>query len=531
MTRWLSGWLAGVVGAALVGLSLACLLAAQGRAAPPSDANAGEPALRGLLESYLALEGERVHALCAHDVRVERLGLELTSLGAELGDASATARSLAKSHGEEIWLLHQRANNELRLLGSSLHGPGVVPSAETLNRALTTPLALGGAQTKLGLACRRPLGRDALWIVKALDPAALAAVSPGLTWAPAAPSTRPALLRFAGSEGTDDLSVTPYVEPSKRHEPLALMLGLVMGAGCLAGLLGWLLTRARPSEEAALAEIERAAARVAEGDLTSTIDMRVGGKADQTFRSFDRMTRELREMRARLAEAERAAAFQEIARRIAHEIKNPLAPIQMAMETLRKAHAKRLDGFDEIFDESTRAVLEEVRRMERIVCEFSEFARLPKAQPGALALDALVDEVAQLYRPPDVQLDIAREAPLPDVRVDREQITQVLVNLLQNAFDAARANKPQDARVRVRVYLREGRVALDVEDNGPGVAESERARIFEPYVTSKAHGTGLGLAIVKRILSDHGADIEVGSSALGGARFSLTFASASTRGS
>ena len=301
------------------------------------------------------------------------------------------------------------------------------------------------------------------------------------------------------------------------------MLGLVMGAGLLGGAAGLLLSREQADSEVALAELERAAGRVAEGDLTSTINLRVGGKADQTFRSFDRMTRELREMRHRLAEAERAAAFQDIARRIAHEIKNPLSPIQLAMETLRKAHQKRTPNFDEIFEESTRAVLEEVRRLERIVREFSEFARLPKPKPGALDLAALTDEVVQLYRPDDVALEVDRTGPLPEVRVDREQITQVIVNLLQNAFDAARSEPQRAPRVCIGLRAEADRVVLDIDDSGAGVPESDRARIFEPYVTTKTHGTGLGLAIVKRILSDHGASIEVSQGHLGGARFTLSF--------
>jgi nitrogen fixation/metabolism regulation signal transduction histidine kinase len=271
-------------------------------------------------------------------------------------------------------------------------------------------------------------------------------------------------------------------------------------------------------DDAVLATIEQAAARVAAGDLSSEIGVRFGGRADQTVRSFDRMTAELREMRGKLADAERAAAWQDMAQRIAHEIKNPLSPIRVALETLRKAHDKRLPAFDEIFDESTHAMLEEVQRLERIVREFSEFARLPKARPGAMTLGSLVQETARLYTPDDVGLELEVPADERMIHADREQLTQVLVNLIANAVHAARERSaPQ---IAVRVEQTDDATTLAVEDSGEGVAPDARARIFEPYVTTKAEGTGLGLSIVRRIVGDHGGTIGVEASAqLGGARF------------
>jgi signal transduction histidine kinase len=485
-----------------------------------------------LLASMLAQEGQRFHDLCERDVRVERLGLELQSLGPEVANLSSSARGLARSHGGEIWLMQEAAKAEApKLLGASQNAPSRLPSLDALRRAEERPTGWEDAGSVVLFACKRPLGRGALWLVKSVTPKVLFQID-GVQFEAHAPgsevsATPTVLLQIAGADGFSDVIVRAALSPAPAHDYWGLMLGLVMGAGVVGGAVGLLLARRHPDEEAVLAELERAAARVAEGDLTSTINLSVGGKADQTFRSFDRMTRELRETRARLAEAERATAFQDIARRIAHEIKNPLSPIQLAMETLRKAHQKRVPGFDEIFEESTRAVLEEVRRLERIVREFSEFARLPKPRPGALNLAALVDEVVQLYRPDDVVLKVEHSDALPSVRVDREQITQVLVNLLQNAFDAARGESSRSPQVRIVLRTQDDRVVLDVDDSGPGVPAEARARIFEPYVTTKPQGTGLGLAIVKRIVSDHGAELEVRESPLGGARFSLLFASES----
>jgi len=160
-----------------------------------------------------------------------------------------------------------------------------------------------------------------------------------------------------------------------------------------------------------------------------------------------------------------------------------------------------------------------VQRMERIVREFSEFARLPKARPGAMALGALLQETARLYTPDDVTLELS----VPDderlIHADREQLTQVLVNLIANGVHAAKT-RPLP-RLRVSLEQTSAETVLRVEDSGPGVPPDQRARIFEPYVTSKAEGTGLGLAIVRKINGDHGGTIGVEDSALGGARFTL----------
>jgi nitrogen fixation/metabolism regulation signal transduction histidine kinase len=287
----------------------------------------------------------------------------------------------------------------------------------------------------------------------------------------------------------------------------------------LAGLLAYALLTPAKVDDKVLVELEQAAERVAKGDLTARIGLYPGGRADQTFRTFDRMTAELSDMRTRLAEAERAAAWQDMARRIAHEIKNPLSPIRIAIETLRKAHDKRLPVFDEIFDESTRAILEEVRRMEHIVREFSDFARLPRARPGALDLSALIADTVSLYEPDDVPIEVVSESTETTLRADREQLAQVVVNLIQNATDAARSSARP--RVRISIEADPDAVWLHVDDNGKGIAVADRERVFEPYYTTKNHGTGLGLAIVKRIAFDHAGSITATDSPLGGARFTL----------
>jgi nitrogen fixation/metabolism regulation signal transduction histidine kinase len=157
--------------------------------------------------------------------------------------------------------------------------------------------------------------------------------------------------------------------------------------------------------------------------------------------------------------------------------------------------------------------------MERIVGEFAAFARLPKPEPGAIDVAAWVNDTLGLYTPEDVEVSCEVQADLSPLRADREQLTQVLVNLLKNACDAARERA--SPVVRVRVEGEDGSIVLHVEDSGPGIPKEQRERVMEPYVTTKADGSGLGLAIVKRIVLDHSGTWSITSSALGGACFTI----------
>lgn len=451
---------------------------------------------------------------CERDTVVERLALELAASRTD-ADAASALEALTRSLGGQVRLFWEEAGRVAPLAGSP-----------ALDRTLLTAAAhrrvaqMDGDALMLLDACVHAQGSARLWVVRHK------------------PLT--ALLRAAGLE-REQFSVTPEAQAPElevqrftnandapvhlaarrtanaRRVPTGLWFW-ALGAALLGALLALGVTRERPLDERVLSTLEQAAERVAQGDLSSQIGLTLGHRADQTFRSFDRMTAELRETRAKLAEAERASAFRDIAQRVAHEIKNPLSPMRTALETLRKAHARQLDSFDEIFDESTRAMLEEVQRIEHIVREFSEFARLPKARPGALDLDRLVHDTVRLYAPDDVPVGLACDETVR-VHADREQLVQVVINLLSNAVDAAR----ESARptVRLSVHAAQDAAVLRVEDSGQGVAPSDRERIFEPYVTLKQGGTGLGLAIVKRIVQDHGGSIAVFASALGGAGFEV----------
>ncbi len=342
---------------------------------------------------------------------------------------------------------------------------------------------------------------------------------------PSETRTRKIAWSFLGSDGRPAAHLVASLDEAPLREQLAALdRGFLVAGGvalAFAFAFGLLLaiTASRP-----LATLEAAASRVATGDLDATIAVETGGEVGRALTAFNRMTKELRSTREKLIRAERIAAWRDIARRIAHEIKNPLLPIQMSIETMRKTHSKNHPDFEEIFEESTTTILEEVERLKRIVTEFSNFARLPRPKPRALDVREVLTHVVGLHTGGDVMIRLTEPPELGEVRADREQLTQVFVNLVQNAADASRAEHPSGGgAVDVVVTPRPGgAVEIAVRDNGPGIVPEMRTRIFEPYFTTKAGGTGLGLAIVHRIVTDHGGAIEVGEAPSGGAELRVT---------
>jgi nitrogen fixation/metabolism regulation signal transduction histidine kinase len=218
-----------------------------------------------------------------------------------------------------------------------------------------------------------------------------------------------------------------------------------------------------------------------------------------------------------IVSAQRAQAWGEVARRLAHEIKNPLTPIQLSAERLEKRLTGKLGEPEQaVLTKSVKTIVEQVDAMKRLVNEFRDYARLPAAELKAVDLNALVLDVLQLYevdsatQPVQLELDKA----CPPVMGDVQQLRQVIHNLLQNAQDATEAQaavQPKVAGVVVRTQWQpaSGRVRLSVLDNGPGFAEHILKRAFEPYVTTKAKGTGLGLAVVKKIADEHGSRVDI----------------------
>ena len=289
---------------------------------------------------------------------------------------------------------------------------------------------------------------------------------------------------------------------------------LIVTAVILALLMGWVLTKsiARP-----LVELEQAARRVGSGDLESTLGVRSNNEAARALTAFNRMTQDLKRARERLRRAERTAAWRDIAKRIAHEVKNPLSPIRTAIETLRKTYQGRHPDFDEIFDESTRAVLDEVQRLNRLVTEFSDFARMPAPHRQPVDVAELIQHTAALWHDGDrVSVSVGNTRDLPVIHGDRDQLAEVMTNLVKNAIEAIRETDGP-GRVHIEASRWDEGVEVRIDDSGPGIPEAERRRLFDPYYTTKEEGTGLGLAIVQRIVHEHQGSIHIADSSLGGA--------------
>jgi two-component system nitrogen regulation sensor histidine kinase NtrY len=232
---------------------------------------------------------------------------------------------------------------------------------------------------------------------------------------------------------------------------------------------------------------------------------------------------------SQLAKVERMEAWREVARRIAHEIKNPLTPIQLSAERLRRQLTARSESDARLLEESTRTIISEVEDLKRLVNEFAGFARMPQLNLLPGHLNPLAEEVVSNFREayPAVDFPIALVADLPTIAIDREALKRALVNLLDNAVAAATGVNINGERPRVSVTTAietaSGTVTLEVADNGPGIDARLRARVFEPYFSTKKGGTGLGLAIVATIVTDHHGFVRVYDRPPHGSRFVLEF--------
>ncbi len=220
-----------------------------------------------------------------------------------------------------------------------------------------------------------------------------------------------------------------------------------------------------------------------------------------------------------LEKAQRMAAWREVARRIAHEVKNPLTPIQLSAQRLRKKYLKNLPGDQEVFDQCTQTIISQVDEMKRLVSEFSSFARMPAVQKEKNNLTAMIDEVLALYRQAHKKIDFHFVPPDDPCEFffDFKQMKRVLINLVDNAVAAV--GDEGVIEIKGRYEKEQKRVFFEVLDNGPGVPDEDKLRLFEPYFSTKKSGTGLGLAIASAVVADHSGYIRVKDNVPKGTRF------------
>jgi nitrogen fixation/metabolism regulation signal transduction histidine kinase len=317
------------------------------------------------------------------------------------------------------------------------------------------------------------------------------------------------------------------------YEAFAVILGITV---VLTVVVGFML--ARPFT-ARIRQLAGAIDQVAGGNLDVRVPVVGADELTDLATVFNRMLTDMQQSRARIEYLQRIGAWQEMAQRLAHEIKNPLTPIQLAVQECHRKYAGEDKRFRALLDTTLEIVEEEVGTLRRLVGNFSSFARLPHAELkeaslrdflrecsetlGHLGAPLAEDGAEEVIVAPDVT--IRWEVPHEDIEVaiDKQMLRRVLVNLVRNAVQAIRGNK-RDGEARGRVVVRAEKrgdgVDLIVEDDGPGVPDGSRERVFDPYFTTKAEGTGLGLAIVKKIVVEHNGTISVRrSEALGGAAF------------
>ena len=285
---------------------------------------------------------------------------------------------------------------------------------------------------------------------------------------------------------------------------LAAAIGILFGA-----LLSW-WGAARVTQP--VTQLVAGAREVAAGNLNAHVDVNSRDEIGELAGAFNQMTTKLVEQRERLVQSERVAAWRELARRLAHELKNPLFPLQITVENLRRAREHSAEQFDEVFQESTETLLAEIDNLKTIIARFSDFAKMPAPELRPVSLNDVVRSVIKLYeaqfgavgRPP-ITPELHLEDDLPFIQADAVLLQRAVENLIANAMDAM----PSGGMLAVATSQTPVSVRLEISDTGSGLTPEECERLFTPYYTTKQHGTGLGLAIVQSVISDHGGRIAV----------------------
>lgn len=326
--------------------------------------------------------------------------------------------------------------------------------------------------------------------------------------------------------GRDGQAVAMLVVATSRRELSSLLERIrwtALGVGTVAVALGFVLSYfiasrvTRPVEQ--LAEGARA---VANGNWDVELDVRASGEVGALGAAFNSMTRQLVDQRERLVQAERVAAWRELARRLAHELKNPLFPLRITIDNLRRAKADHPREFDDVFEESMTTLSTGLGNLTSVIGKFSDFARMPQPHLETTPANDLVQQVVQLFRAqatapdrPPISIETAVDPAAGNVRVDPEQLGRALQNLVLNAIDAM----PSGGTLTIRTRRVANGVRFEVADTGEGLLAEERQRLFTPYYTTKQHGTGLGLAIVQSVVADHRGKIWVESERSRGTTF------------
>ncbi len=285
---------------------------------------------------------------------------------------------------------------------------------------------------------------------------------------------------------------------------------LLLGGTAIVLLMAilWTMVIARRTTEP-IRELQRSTRRVAGGELDAQIDIRSRDELGELARDFNQMTAELKEQRGQLIKAEKDAAWREMAKQIAHDIKNPLTPIQLSLDLVERARREKNPGYDEILERTLDLIGRQVTNLREIASDFYEFTGGRRPEPQAIELGGLLDEVLRLHDAwaVDLGVDVRREGPGGMVYADPGKLRRVFGNLVSNALQAM----PEGGELRVEVAPAAGseRIRVRIRDTGVGIPEEAREHLFEPYFTTRGEGTGLGLAIARRVIEELGGAIDL----------------------
>jgi len=268
-----------------------------------------------------------------------------------------------------------------------------------------------------------------------------------------------------------------------------------------------------------------AAQTVSSGDLNVQVKgEHFNNELDVLVNSFNTMVSQLKRQQQEIILSQRQAAWSDIARKIAHEIKNPLTPIQLSAERLKKRYLKIL-GDDSVFEKCIDTIIRQVGHIGNLVREFSNFARMPEAKMDNQDLVALLKAAVMFESNGQDRIFFEEKITIEflDFHCDPQQITQVFINLIQNSIDALVENSIKNPIIRVQLGVENKQIIIRIEDNGPGFSSLSPEKLMEPYYTTREKGTGLGLAIVEKIVTDHQGIIDLGRSPMGGAMVTIIF--------
>lgn len=321
--------------------------------------------------------------------------------------------------------------------------------------------------------------------------------------------------REAGFYMVATFSLSPLPDNAESLIPVAALVAL---AGVIIALgLGFYITGRTRRE---IDNLVHAFSRVAKGDFATPVMAYEEGEFSELADSFSEMMRQLSDSQSRLASTEKIAAWQVMGRKVAHEIKNPLTPISIAVDDIRRSYDEQLPNFADTLHQNTDMIKTEIRRLTTLLDQFVRFARMTPPTLSTVAIDRLVANICQLYQS-DIEngrVIIQNQCGSIRKRIDQDQMTQVLLNLIKNGLESA-----DNSRVTVRLFETTEGWTITVEDTGPGFDSEFLANRFEPYISSKKNGSGLGLVICQRIVVDHGGVIELANDTDHGARVTIRF--------